>query len=120
MIENGMHRIEPEGIDVKLSNPLESVFNKIVPHLVAIRTIEVERRPPRCFVALCKIRAKVPKVVPLRSKVVVHHIEDHGHPAIMAGIDEAFKSRWPSVRTLHSEGINTVISPISSTGERGD
>src|SRR5712692_10218761 len=39
---------------------------------------------------------------------------------VVAGIDEPFKARGPSVRILHSEGINAVIPPVSIAGKLGN
>ena len=46
VIEYRVHRIEAQRIDVKFSDPIQCVLNEEVPYLIAVRSVEVERRPP--------------------------------------------------------------------------
>src|SRR5437870_205002 len=112
-----MDRVEPEGIDVKLLSPVESILNKKIPDRVAIRTIEIERQTPGRLVAFREVGAKVREVISLRPEVVINHIKDHGHAMVVTGIDEPFKTRRPAVRLQHSERLDTVIAPVPIPGE---
>ena len=49
MVENRVHRVEPERIDMAINDPIKRVLNKIIAHLVAPRTIEIKRRIPKAF-----------------------------------------------------------------------
>src|SRR6266850_8352844 len=88
MVENRMHRVEPERIDVAINDPVKCILNKIIAHLVAPRTIEIKRRSPRRLVPVCEIRAKLWEIIPFRPEMVVNHVQNHGEAAPMAGVDE--------------------------------
>src|ERR1044071_5347176 len=88
MIENGVHGIEPERVDMKLADPLERILNEIVAHLVTVRSIEVDRAAPRRLITVREVGTEVAKVVSFRAEVVVNDIQDNREPASVAGIDE--------------------------------
>src|SRR5262245_43269993 len=101
-------------------DPVQGTLNEKLPYLIAVRTVEVEGCPPRGFVALRKIRAKIAQIVSFRAKVVVHHIQHHGQAALMTGIDQPFESLWPAVRSLRGKRIDAVVAPVSAAGKLRD
>ena len=49
MVENRVHGVEPERIDVKLADPVKRVLNEKVSYLITPRSVEIERRHPTAF-----------------------------------------------------------------------
>ena len=103
MVENRMHRVEPERIDVAIHDPVKRVLNKIIAYLVAPRTIEIERRSPRRLIPVGEIGAKLAKIISFRAEMIVNDVQNYGQAAPMAGIDEQFQIRWTAVGILRGE-----------------
>src|SRR6267142_6470175 len=120
MVENRMHRIEPERIDVAINDPVERVLNKITAHLVAPRTIEIDRLSPRRLISIGEIRAKLWEIISFRPEVVVNHVQNHREAASVAGVDEHFQICRAAVGILRGKWINTVVTPVSRAGELRD
>src|SRR5262249_58024421 len=96
---------------------MEGVLNKEMSNLIAVRSIEIERIAPRCFVMVGEVRAKFSKVISFRAQVVVHHVEYHGEALLMAGIDQAFEAFGATIGVLGCKQIYPVISPVAGTRE---
>src|SRR5258705_1530110 len=109
MVENRMHRVEPERIDVAINDPVKRVLNKIIAHLVAPRTIEIERRSPRRLVPVGEIRPELGKIIALRAEMIVNDVQNYRQAATMAGIDEQFQICWTAVGILRGQWINAVV-----------
>src|SRR5712672_834095 len=67
MIENGVNRIEAKRIKVIVGNPFQCIRDKEVPDFVTVSVIEIQRRAPRCFVAIRKVWSELREVISLRS-----------------------------------------------------
>ena len=65
-------------VDVKLVDPLQRVVDEEPAHVIAVRAVEVERRPPRRLVPVGEVRAVLAEVVPLGTEVVVDDVEERG------------------------------------------
>src|SRR5436853_331881 len=70
VIDDGVHGVDAQRIDVKLLDPLQGVVDEEPAHVVAVRPVEVQRRAPRRLVAVGKVRSELGEVVPLRAEVV--------------------------------------------------
>src|SRR5262245_8917473 len=120
MVENRMHRVEPERIDMAINDPIKRVLNKTIAHLVTPPPIEIERRSPRRLVPVGEIRAELAKIISLRAEMVVNDVQNHRQAAPMAGVDEHLKVCRAAVGILRGEWINPVVTPVSQTGELRD
>src|SRR2546426_5113129 len=120
VIEDGVDCIQTQRIDVVVLNPLDSVGNKEMPHLVAVRIVEIQGRTPRCLIAVCKVRPKLREVISFRANVVVNHIEHDSETALMAGIHKSLEASRAAVRILNGEGKNAVVSPVPAARELSD
>ena len=58
-VQDGVHRIQAQGIDMELGDPVEGVFDEEPAHLVAVRAVEVQRRPPGGAVGIGKVGAEL-------------------------------------------------------------
>jgi hypothetical protein len=116
-IEDPVDGIDPQSVHVVLRHPVEGVADEVVPHLVAVRAVEVDRLPPRGPVAVGEVRSEAAEVVPLRPQVVVDDVEDHRQPPAVAGVDQLLQALRPAVAVLGGEGISAVIAPVPLPGK---
>src|SRR4030095_9906529 len=120
LVENRVHRVEAQSVDVKIAYPVAGVFNKETTDCIAVRYSEIERQAPGGSVAIGKIRCEVGKIISFRTEVIVNDVENDGQTLAVARIDEALEATRSAVGILHSEWINTVIAPVSVTGKLPD
>jgi len=110
-IDDLVHRIEPEPIDVEGGDPLPRVLHEIGAHLVGARVVEVDRRAPGGAVAVGEIRTEGGQDVAFGTEVVVDDIEDDIKAPEVAGIDKSLQPGRTAVRVLHCEGETPRRSP---------
>ncbi len=116
-VRDAVDRVQPQAVDVVVREPGEGVLDEEAPHLVAVGPVEVQRRAPRCPVAVGEVGAEIPQVVPLGAEVVVDHVEDDGHPAPVRGVHQPPEPLRTAVALLHREGVDTVVAPVPRAGE---
>ncbi len=117
VIQNRVHRVQTQRIDVKLLNPVKRVIDKVAAHRIAIRPVKVQRRAPWRLVAVGKVRAEFGEIISLRPEMVVDHIENHRQAKLMTSVDQAFETPRSAVGILHGEGQHAVVAPVAATGE---
>ena len=118
-IEDPVYCVEPEGVDVEVSQPEKRVLNEEVYDLVAMRPVKVDGLPPRRAIAICEVRPEVGEVVPLRAEVVVNNVEHNGEATLVAGIHEALQAERAAVCVLYGKRKNTVVAPIPCARKLG-
>src|SRR5579862_8540048 len=74
-IEDAVNRIQPQGVDVIFSEPIERIFDEEAPHAIAARTVEVDGLAPGSSVAGSEIGTKLGEIIPFRSEVVINDIQ---------------------------------------------
>src|SRR5262249_34063684 len=121
VIEDCVHRVDAERIDMAFANPIERVLDKIISHLVAVRAVEVQRRAPWRLVTLGEIApAEIPKVISFRSEVVVNDVENDGETVLVTSVDQALQAVRAAVRVLRSERLHPVVAPVAAAGKLRD
>jgi hypothetical protein len=75
-IEDAMDGVDSKTIDMIFRHPVKGIINDEVSDLIALRTIEVDRRTPWGLIAVGKIGSIIGKVVPLRPQMVVDYIQN--------------------------------------------
>ena len=74
-ILNGMYRIHPQGINMKIPEPHERILCIIPAHGIAPGIIKINGIAPGRFIFFGKIGAKFIEVITLWPNVVIHYIE---------------------------------------------
>ena len=120
MIDDGMHRIDPQRIDMELVDPHESVLDEIAPHVIAVGTIEIHGLAPRRLVAVGEVGSEFAEVVPFRSEVVVDDIEDDGEIVGVRRVDQTLEGQRPAVGALRRIGLDAVVAPVPRSRKLGD
>src|SRR5579863_4040326 len=116
-IENSVHGIKAERVEVVIFEPIECVLDKVPPHMVAVLTIKVNRLPPRGTVTIGKVRSECTKVVAFRPEMVVDHVQRNGETLSVSGIHQTMKRGRTSVGILRGIGVYAIVSPIAIAGK---
>src|SRR5262250_1713900 len=120
-VGHGMHGVQPQPVEMKLLQPVQRVVDDEGADHLAIRAVEVEGVAPRCLVLAGEKGGGVAmEIVPLGTEVVVHHVEEYGEAAGVAGLDERLQLPRPSVGRMGSEGQHAVVAPSPASGEVGN
>ena len=95
-----------------VGHPTHGVVQEEVPYGVAVGPIEIEGRTQGDTVPVREVRPEVTKGVALGTKVVVDHIQDHGHALPVTRINQTPESVRPSIGVLYGVGIDPVVAPV--------
>src|SRR5580765_3926366 len=85
-IKDSVNGVEPQHINMKILQPVESVFDEEVANVVAVRAIKVQGRSPGRLVIFRKIRTILAEIIAFRSEVIVDDVQSHGEAPRMRGI----------------------------------
>jgi len=118
-VEDRVHRIDAQPIDVVVLDPCAGIVEHEPPHLVAAAAVEVDGLTPRRGVAIGEIRAEAPQVVAGGPEMVVDHVQQDGQPALVAGVDEALQAVGPTVGVVRREQVHAVVAPAASARKLG-
>ena len=116
-IDESVHRIEPQPVDVVVAQPHRDVVENVAAHL---RLVEVDRRTPGVRALRVHDGCQLRQVVAARSQVVVDDVLDDRETARMAGIDEPLIRRRPPVGLIDGVPEHAVVAPIVRAVEAVD
>src|SRR5258708_10634543 len=103
---------------MKHLNPVSDIRQEIVANGPGVGPVKIESLAPFTSVAVCEIVASVLcQVVPIWTKVVVNHIEDHPKTNLMGPINKVTEILWPTVKPSGSKQVNAIVAPTKATGE---
>src|SRR5712675_1378299 len=111
-IKDSVNGVEPQHIDMKSFQPVESIFDEKAAYVVAFGSVKVQRRSPRRLVMLGKIWTIFAQIIAFRSEVVVDDVQRHGEAPRMRGIHQQLQIARSSVTILNGKWIHAVIAPI--------
>jgi hypothetical protein len=89
-VKNPVGGVEAEHIDVIMVIPVESVFDKVVAHTVAVRPVYVHCLSPWAFVVISEERTVLAHIAPLGAEVIVDNIELYCYLPFVTLIDQPF------------------------------
>ena len=81
------------------------------PDLVAVPVVEIDRIAPRRAIAICKVGAKVAKIIALRTQMIVNNIQNNAETKSVRRIDESLHPVGAAVRMMRRVEIDAVVSP---------
>src|SRR5262245_48816578 len=117
---NRVSRVESQSVDVIDAEPMQRVFDEIIPHAIAPFAVEIDRGAPWRSIFVSEIRPEAREIIPFRPEMVVNDVKDHRQPGLVAGVDEPLQSRRPAVYAMRREWINAVVAPVSLARKFGD
>src|SRR2546423_2036890 len=112
-----MDGVQPQGVDVKVLNPVERVLDKEVPHFITIWPVKIQGRSPRCVIAVREVRSILRKIIAFWSQVVVDDIQRHGQALTVRGVHEGLQLARRTITIVNGARINAVVSPVSLSGK---
>ena len=119
-IQDGMHRIQSESVQVIFPEPMQSVLKEELSHGVAAGIIKVEGFAPGCSMPFSKVGPKVGKIGSLRAEMIIDHIENYCEPPDMTFIDQSLEAVRATVGVLHRKGVGNIVPPVSRARELPD
>ena len=119
LVEDGVGRVQAQAVDVEIAQPIQGVLDEKLPHARAARTVVVDGLAPGRAVAVGEVRPEIAQVVSFGPQVVVDHVEDHGEPCAVAGVDEARQPGRAAVGQACGKGKDAVVAPVAPARELG-
>ena len=116
-VEDGVNRVQPQTVHAKITHPHPRVVDDKLPHGIAVRAVVVDGPAPRSAVAIGKVGAVVGKVVSFGTEMVMDHVENHGQPGLVGGVDQPLQRPRPAVAVLHRIRIDGIVTPITVAGK---
>jgi hypothetical protein len=110
-VDELMHRIQPQPVDVVVAHPHQRVVAEEPPHLVAAPSSKFTASPHGVRCGRSDTARTCPCIVAHRPEVVVDHIQHHRQPAPMARIDKALQPIRAAVVLRHRKQRDAVVSP---------
>src|SRR5437763_3269401 len=121
IVDDRMHRVQPEPIELVLLEPVERVVNEEIAHWPTLRAIEVDRRPPRRVMTFRKESRRVEvQIVSARSEVIVDDVQEHHELPLMGLVDETLEVVRCTIGAMGRKGEDAVITPVALALERRD
>ena len=99
-------------------DPVGGVGDGEVAHADGIRPVVVQRLAPLGGMPVGEVvPAEGLEEVPVRSDVVVDHVEDHAEAEGMGAVDEGPQVVRPAVEMRRGEEVDAVVAPAEAAGE---
>ena len=119
LLDDALGEVPPESIDVVVLHPMVKVA---LDKFTGFRTPVIPVVEPREAVRGSRVEPRVVRehgpVLPVHGDegiglvcVVVHHVQNHGNPAFVAGIHQRLQVVLGAVRLVHGEVKRGVVSP---------
>ena len=113
-----MRRVEAQSVQAERVNPVFGVLNDEVANGTRVGPVEIDRLAPRRPMSIGeKVRRVGREVIPLRSKMIVDHVEQHGDAASVRRFDEGLEILWPPIGRVGGVGVDPVVAPAPAAAE---
>ena len=120
-IVDGVHRIQPESIEVKFLEPVERVVNEEVAHRARVRTIEVDAGAPRRVMAVREeLRCVEVQIIAFGPEMVIDDVEQHHQAARVRGGHQRLEILGRAVGGIGREGKHAVVPPAPRARKVGN
>src|SRR5262245_35709560 len=100
MIDDRVHRIDAQSVEMKLIDTHQSILDEKLPDVIAMRSVEIQGHAPRGLVSIGEIRSELAQIVSFGAEVVVDDVEDHGQPTLMRSVDQSLQRLGTAIRVL--------------------
>ena len=121
VVEDGMHRVQPQAVEVELLDPVEGVVDHEFAHRAAVWPVEIDCRAPWRLVTIGEgLRRDRVDISAFRSEVVVDDVEQHHQPAGVGGFDQRLQVLGPAIGGIRSVGQHAVVAPVAAAGKITD
>src|SRR6267142_5822745 len=90
-IDDRMHGVESQPVEMIVAQPHEGVVTEKSSYLIAKRSVQVDGCSPWSRVAVGEIGTETVQVVSSGSQVVVNNVKNNGQAARMAGVNQTLE-----------------------------
>lgn len=111
IIKKRVNGIEPQSIEMVMSQPHERVIRKKASNFVAVLVIEIYSGSPGSAIFLDEIWSEPIEVIAYRPEVVVNNIEQNREAFCMAGIYKGLEIVRRAVAVMRRIQIDAVVAP---------
>src|SRR5690606_13828411 len=111
-ILHSMHRVHSQGVNMKIAEPHQGVFNKVATYTITSGIVKINSTSPGRFVFFSKIWRKIAEIITFRPKVIIHHIKYNSDTFLMTTIYQGSEGICPTVRILNTKRQNSIVTPI--------
>ncbi len=119
-VEETLRGIQPQAVQVELTDPARGVLRVELAHRAAARPVEVDRFTPFVLIAIGEVvGAEAAQVISIGPEMVVDDIENDAEPQGVGSIDEASKGVRLSIAMIGRKQADPVIAPVEATGKIG-
>ena len=113
-----MDGVEAKPVDAIIAQPHQRIVDEETMHRI---DIDRHRATQGGVDILVKEGAGIGiEVIPVRTEVVVHHVEKDGDAQHMRGVDQRLQLGRRTISLGHGIGQDTVIAPVARTAESND
>ena len=119
-INNRVHGIKPQSIEVIVAQPHKGVVAKKSTHFIAKGSVEVDSCAPWSRVTVVKIWAETVQIVAGGSQVVVNNVENNGQTARVAGVNQMLEIIRLTVSMMRRIKVDAIIAPTAASGKFGN
>ena len=114
VVDNGMRCIQPKSIHVVLFQPEQRILQDEFARLSAALAVKVQRRAPGGLMILGEDLRKIEgQVIPFRTEVVVHHIQEHHNLPLMRRLHKRLQRLRPPICRIWRIQQHGVIAPAA-------
>ena len=116
-----MHRVEAQSVQAERVDPVFGVLDDEVSNGAGVGPVEIDGLAPQRPVARGgKVRRVGREVIPLRSEMIVDHVEQHGDAESVRRLDEGLEIIRPAVGRVGSVRVDAVVAPAPAAAEVAD
>ena len=119
VVDERMHGVEPQRVDVEVLEPAQSVVDDEVAHPAGTGLVEIDGPAPRRLVRVGEVRPELREVVAVGAQVVVDDVEAHADALGVRGVDESLQRGRAAVGLVHGVQRDAVVAPTALPGEGG-
>ena len=117
-VEDLVDRVEPQRVDMVLSQPVQRVVDEEASNLGALRTIEIDRGTPWRAITVGKVGAILAQVVSFRAEMVVDDVQHHREPFAMTSVDQPLQPQRSAIYGMRRVKVGAVVPPVARAGKR--
>ena len=120
VVLDGVDRVEAQSVEVKSADPVFRVLDDEVPNRARVGPVEIDCIAPRRPMAVGEeVRRIAREVIPLRSEMIVDHVEQHRYAALVRRFDEGLQVLGPAVARVGGVRADPVVAPAPAATEVG-
>src|SRR5580658_1561232 len=114
VVGHGMHCVQAHSIKVIFVQPKKRILYKEIANHPTFRSVKINPIAPWTAITIGEeLRSVYAKVISLRTKMVVNHVQQNHDSAAVSALNEFFEILWPTIGTIASKRIDSVVTPIS-------